>query len=578
MPHFRTWRSILFLLLPLTLCSLVLSQPAHARQGVLIPRDGDLEAFLLRQHNLGHIARFDPGRLPLTRFEAESLLDELAAMRDDLPSSTQQDLDRFTRAFPWDERPTLPLVGRAFFKDGSNYLSYRGEGLTMQANPLAGLAIGTFKRSTDSEESDLYWRNRRGLMLSGTLGRYVYFSTSIEEVQERLVDPGLLRQNTLPGYRVVRNAPSIRIDEDGNAIQEASSNTLDYGPASGVVGIRTERVDLRMGRDRYHFGPGVTSVILSDQAAVYDHVQATVRAGRVTWSSVVASLVDRDMVSVYGTPARTYGVWHRLAVRISDDVMLEGYQGMMAGADTSMVGSSAFDIGLLNPAIMLRQVEKDWGRFGNKMLGAGGSWRVMSGWRIYGQFFLDEFVSDQLFAGNGYWANKWATLVGTHVSVSGPFPADLWVEYSSARPFTYSHSQTNTNYVHFGDNLGHPRGGNFREVLARLDIRLGARMDARIQGSYALQGVGADNENTGWNPSVDYTSRTSDSGYHTLDGQQLKRLDAHARISIRLLPQTWLDLFAQGYRTRLEDAGSQYVHQGGINLRMAVGAPVHRIQ
>ena len=65
-------------------------------------------------------------------------------------------------------------------------------------------------------------------------------------------------------------------------------------------------------------------------------------------------------------------------------------------------------------------------------------------WTIYTQFLLDEFLLDEIRAGNGWWANKYSWQLGVKVNNPKSF---YRLEFNLARPFTYSHGSEKQNYA-----------------------------------------------------------------------------------------------------------------------------------
>ena len=86
---------------------------------------------------------------------------------------------------------------------------------------------------------------------------------------------------------------------------------------------------------------------------------------------------------------------------------------------------------------------------------------------MYGQAVLDEFVLNEIKAGNGWWANKFALQGGIkYIDVLGVSNLDVQLEANVVRPYTYSHGTQYGSYTNYRQSLAHPLGANFNEWIA----------------------------------------------------------------------------------------------------------------
>lgn len=85
---------------------------------------------------------------------------------------------------------------------------------------------------------------------------------------------------------------------------------------------------------------------------------------------------------------------------------------------------------------------------------------------LYGQIMLDEFLFDNVKAGNGWWANKQGIQAGfKSIDVFGVKSLYLQGELNYVRPYTYQHRETIGSYSHHRAALAHPLGANFGKWL-----------------------------------------------------------------------------------------------------------------
>lgn len=88
--------------------------------------------------------------------------------------------------------------------------------------------------------------------------------------------------------------------------------------------------------------------------------------------------------------------------------------------------------------------------------------RPVDGWRLYGEFLIDD-MSEPASLFNDFWKNKWALTLGSQVAFT-PLPeweAGVIAEMSRVEPWTYTEYLGNTNQAsHQGVLLGNPNGPN----------------------------------------------------------------------------------------------------------------------
>jgi hypothetical protein len=71
-----------------------------------------------------------------------------------------------------------------------------------------------------------------------------------------------------------------------------------------------------------------------------------------------------------------------------------------------------FEFSYMNPIILYRSIERANGSPDNVNLGLNFKALVAGHLQFYGQAFFDEFKSKELFAGNGWFGNKFGIQMG----------------------------------------------------------------------------------------------------------------------------------------------------------------------
>ena len=490
-------------------------------EGVLQIGDG-LHEFLDRQQTLGHLRHAHLGARPLSAIEARRHLDSLALRTDALTGTDQRLLARYRReaAGPGTAfvRRHLPFL----YADGQTFFSVREDDYALHVEPLAYLSLGRARRTAGPAGGDAwvpYWQNTRGARVAGHLGDHLFFEGRLEENQW-LVPFNTRAAGTAPRLPFVR-------DLDG---------AYDYMLSTGIVGVNTKYIEIRAGRDRNQWGYGASSVALTNYAPTYEQLQIRTQFWRIHYTNLFAQFVDRS--AGRQILPRKYGAYHRLAIDLPGDVQVELFEMVLHGPDTTAAQvRSGFELAYLNPIIFYRAVEGDIGSPDNMLLGAGAAWTALPGWRLYGQFILDEFQARSFR--KDWWANKWAYILGTRIADPGGLPnVNLQLEYARLRPYLYSHQSLASAAVHQNDILGHPAGPNAWDVSALLSWQPTDRIGTAVNAAYTRRGRNPDGQNFGADPRLPYTSRPRerDFGTTTLQGVRQDQLLLEARASYELLP------------------------------------------
>lgn len=492
-------------------------------EGVLQIGD-ELSRFLERQQVLGNLGGAHLGAQPLSAIEARRHLDSLALRADDLTATDRRLLARFRRE---EAGPGVGAVRRHvpfLYRDGHTFLSVREDDYALHAEPLAYLSLGRAQLTDGSWVP--YWQNTRGARVGGHLGAHLFFEGRLEENQWRVPYPSRR-------YGTAERLPFVR--DLGGA--------YDYMLSTGIVGVSTRYIELRFGRDRNRWGYGMGSLPLSNFAPVYDQLQIRTSFWRIHYTNLFAMFFDRgpDIAGNRVLP-RKYGAFHRLALHLPASVELEVFEQVFFAPDPE-AGRPGFEIAYLNPIIFYRAVEGDLGSPDRMMIGGGAAWNPRPGWRLYGQFILDEFRARYFFTEN-WWGNKWGAVLGTRVSDPLGIPdLDLQLEYARLRPFLYSHFSLRTAGVHQDDLIGHPAGPNAWDISAFLRYRPLPELVLNLDFAYTRRGRNPDGENWGADPRLPYTTRPQERDFDTvfLQGVRQDYFLLEARAAFELLPS----LFAE---------------------------------
>jgi hypothetical protein len=451
-------------------------------------------------------------------------------------------------------------------------LSVSGPKFAFQANPLFYFSAGYALRDGFDAPSDRhpYWRNTRGIRLSGHIGRHIFFETRMEENQRLPLRPEFYK---FSAPRLART----KWDVGGETpYDEAVRTPYDYFLTTGVAGFRSPSFEIRFGRDRNLWGNGRSSVQLSNYAPAYDQLQIRTTVWRLQYVNLFTAMTD--LASIDAPPfaqgrapeqvfPRRYGAFHDLSVNLPLDIRLHFFEGIIFAPD-STGRRDRFDISYMNPIIFYRAVETDRGSPDNAVLGAGISWTPVSRFNLYAEFVLDELrVRELTDPGDGWWGNKWATLTGIHIVDPLPYAnLSIRLEYARNRPFMYSHRSPANAYAHFADLLGHPAGPNASDWAIFVESQ--PYPQVRFSFNVALSRIGRnpDDVNYGSDPLVSYNDNrpTGEDGEILMYGFTLHRgipqhtILAEMHAGYELLPGLFLETMVQSHVIDDKERGTDW--------------------
>jgi hypothetical protein len=208
---------------------------------------------------------------------------------------------------------------------------------------------------------------------------------------------------------------------------------------------------LLVGRDVIHWGPGRTGALLtSGFAPALDMIKLKARFWKLQFTAFDALLGKDDRL--FASNVNRYFCGHRLTFR-SGRVELGLSETIMFGGPDEVISP-----GYLNPLISyyLMDVMGVEGQKDNVTLAMDASYYGPSGWRLYGQFAVDEYY----YEGEEY-PNRTALLLGA--SWIQPFQLqDLIVNAEYVRidrwMYNYEIEEPWNRLVYYNSLLGHPIG------------------------------------------------------------------------------------------------------------------------
>jgi hypothetical protein len=381
------------------------------------------------------------------------------------------------------KRPVL----RHFYKKKSDLFSVHTDDFDLHINPV--LYVGAGK---DSDREDMLMINTRGIEVRGMVDQKVGFYTYLTD-----------NQAVLPSYVWEQMALNPVVPHEGFWKEYKEAKGVDFLQARGYITFEaTRHINIQFGHDRFFFGNGNRSLIFSDHSAPALFLKGTVKVWKLNYTFLVNQMTadvegNRSGLksSNEGYPTK-FTALHHLSLNIGKKLNIGVFESVVFSEDDSLGGSN-FRLDYLNPIIFYRSVEQQNGSTDNVLLGFDLKWNAIKKLSFYGQFLLDEFVIDNIRAGNGWWANKFGIQAGgKYVDAFGISNLDLQGEINIVRPYTYSHNSNYGNYSNYRQSMAHPLGANFKEITGILRYQPLPRLN--LTGKLSLMQVGRDTTGVNW--------------------------------------------------------------------------------
>lgn len=415
------------------------------------------------------------------------------------------------------DKPVL----NTFYRKKSDFLHVSTKDLDLHVNPVIYLQGGVDDDSRLTDNTNTFI-NTRGVEIRGVIGQKVGFYTFLADNQVRL-----------PGY------VSSRVRRDSALFGEGFFKTykdggFDFITARGyfTVPVLRDLIQLQFGHDKQFIGNGYRSMILSDFSDNHLFLKLRTNVWKLHYTNIFAELTAEVFVNSGGIPLgnrrfdKKYLAFHRLSYDITPRLSVGLFESTVIGD---------FDLGYLNPIIFYRSIEQQTGSADNAMLGLDAKWNFFSHFQLYGQLSIDEFLINDIRAGDGSWTNKFATQVGgKYIDAFGVSNLDLQGEVNVARPYIYQHRDLTTSYTSYNQPLAHPRGANFTELVGIVRAQPFKRLT--LTGKLILSQYGADTASSNWggNPLLSFNTREMNLGNEI--GQGVKVNTTYAALTVTYIP------------------------------------------
>lgn len=506
---------------------------------------------------------------PLQRKDVAGFIDSLFAEESYMKELNSRDLFnlQFLANDNWEwsvsdssdsKKPFLKYI----YRKKPDFLNVDKGDFDLHVNPVIYFSAGK-----ESESDISTYINTRGVDLRGSISKRLGFYSFISTTQA--VYPKYVRDWTAKNG-VVPNEGFWKKFKD---------NGVDYFTAKGYVSFELVKkyVNAQFGFDQSFTGSGHRSFIVSDFSPGYTYLKFNTKIWRINYTNLFAqTYADQEFSatgSLDGKYPKKFFASHHLSINITDNFNLGLFESVVIGDSTER-----FDISYLNPVIFYRALEHQGGSSENVIVGMDAKWNIGHSLSLYGQFVLDEFFLKEIKAGNGWWANKFASQLGLkYINAFSIDNLDLQMEYNMARPYMHAHRDIYTNYAHYRQPLGHTLGGNFNEVVGILRYQPLNRLFLTAQLNIANYGDDEDEEiSWGKNVMKSYELRPMEYDHKIGQGVETKLLYGDVTITYMWKHNLFFDL--RGIYRKLDsqlaerNSKTSYV---SASMRWNIGRKIH---
>lgn len=371
----------------------------------------------------------------------------------------------------------------------------------LHVNPVLYLGVGA-----DNRLDYPTMINTRGVELRGMIDRKVGFYTYLTD-----------NQANLPSYVDEQMMLNPVVPHEG-FWKDFKENGVDFLQARAYIDFNiSKHIYLQFGNDRTFIGNGYRSLIFSDYSPPTLFLRANVRVWKINYMYQLNRMVAETKSSNKSRYPEKFMVFHHASINIGKKFNLGIFESVVFSPQDS-TNNNTFDPSYLNPVIFYRAIEQQYGSSDNALLGMDFKWNAFRKVSFYGQAVLDEFVLDEIKAGDGWWANKFALQGGIkYIDALGVSNLDLQAEVNAVRPYTYSHTTQYGNYSNYRQSLAHPLGANFNELIGIIRYQPIPRLNLVAKATYV--DIGRDGEDENWGSDILKASQTREQEYGNTIGQ-----------------------------------------------------------
>jgi hypothetical protein len=435
--------------------------------------------FIERQITLGNLSQSAATVRPLTYSKIRDMFEQLAVVYDKLSNKDRQLLKRFESEFSTEkfeskisfplQKSTLKSIGNTAFSNyqihGSepHFLSYKDSTVYVWVDVgetihLEAIEESIYRRFTDQVLVFGSILDQLSFYVNFTMNRFVGDSALVYKIEE--------------------------FKNEDHTYFDFVNWTLWY-QSEATFNISTKYGDIQLSKTPVIWGLSPEhSPILSGSAQTFPYVNYSFKYKNIGFHFIHGSLLPMESIAIHRNEEypQKYLAAHRIEFEINENLI-------MSFNEMIIYGNRPFEIEYLIPVNFFWAAEHNQGDRDNVLMALDCSWRIKPGLRWYNTLFWDELAWERVLT--KWWANKFIFQTGFHwVSETNPYLADLRIEATISRPWTYTHNDMVNSYTSAGIGLGLPQGPNSQSLLVKGGFWLSYRWYFNISSMLIRQGSG----------------------------------------------------------------------------------------
>ena len=376
------------------------------------------------------------------------------------------------------------LFGNTIFEHKAAFANHTAKDFTILINPIAYLQYGY-----DTRLKETVSINNRGVEIRGSIKNVVSFYTQMsDEINQTnsWVRDYYQRDSVIPG---------------AGFLKTTNNKTFNYELATGYISFQASKyIDIQFGHGRNFIGNGYRSFYMSDFSVDNLFLRINTRVWKINYTNIFGEILDYTTANESNLPKRHYYATTHASVNIGKKFNLGLFQTIIFQRDSGYT-NGGFDAQYLNPIIFYKPIENGLNSPDKALLGTDFKYNFANHFSLYGQVVISEFVLKEVFAGTGWWANKQAYQLGIkYIDVLNVDNLDAQLEYNQANPYMYTSFSKLDTWVNYHQNMAHPIGANFRELIGVIRYQPMNRLF--LKGTLIISTYGNDTNNSNWGKNI----------------------------------------------------------------------------
>jgi len=438
-------------------------------QNILISIDHAIYHFLEQQESQGHLNGEYWSTRPYTYSQINKMLSEIDTHALDISETDLQILSRFKKEFnreiddegielPWSQSTWQKIKHPTEHGSQPFFMTYK------QDNASGWISWSeTFRIQYNGEGTRGYHTDH--LEISGSKGPIDFTTQYTYHRVTRNEDFNTFPESYKEGYILDRDYVKW-------ITWDYPTSSLSYTHPDFKVGIHRQPV--------YWGYSSTNSPIISNNVNPLPYVDFETQTRHLRFKFIHSRLSPNSQVRDDTTNVRRNLSAHRVEFDL-------GPSFEFAFTEMIIYSHRDFELGYLNPVNFLFAEEHVQGNLDNKLMAIDFKWRVIPGLTSYGTWFFDELDFWKLFS--GWWGNKFVLQLGATYYPKSNLPS-INLEYTAARPWTYSHKDQVNAYSSAGRALGLMSGPNSENLRFSSFWQVNSKLNIQGQIKFIRQGDG----------------------------------------------------------------------------------------